>query len=197
DHLGGAPAAVVADQDDLVKVKSLEEVGDQPAESGGGQVGVGPHRSWMGAEGQLGGDAAELPVQAPDDRIPEVGAHEVAVEEHDRGAAAGLVVAQGAVREVDGGHRVRLQVDGTGPKRSASREIEVAVAIGVLATIGPREAADVTRWWDAEWDFARPRDGDPLDALGNGPVVLRQQAQLAGSGDGLGAGFLAGVVRGG
>src|SRR4029450_1921346 len=79
--------------------------------------------------------------------------------------------------------------------RSASREIEVAVAIGVLATIGPREAADVTRWWDAEGDFHAAAGRGPAWRSGNGPVVLPQQSQLAGSGDGLGAVICAELVE--
>jgi len=107
--LGNGAAAVVADQDDLAQVQRLEEVGNQAAEANGGQVGVQRHRGRVGAEGKLGGDAAELAGQALDDRIPQAGAHEVAVEEDNRGAAAGLLVVQGAVRHVNGGHGARLQ----------------------------------------------------------------------------------------
>jgi hypothetical protein len=73
-HLGDRAATVVADQDDLVQVQGLQEVGDQPAKPGGGQVGSGAHRGRVGAEGQLGSDAAELAVEQLDDGIPQVGA---------------------------------------------------------------------------------------------------------------------------
>jgi len=39
-HLGDGAAAVVAHQDDPVQVQGLEEVGDQAANPGGGEVGV-------------------------------------------------------------------------------------------------------------------------------------------------------------
>jgi len=64
----------------------------------------------VGAEGQLGDAAAELAVEAADDQIPEVGAPQVAVEEPDLGAAAGLVVVQGAGGEIDGGHGIHLHL---------------------------------------------------------------------------------------
>ena len=96
--LGDGAAAVVADQDDVTQVQGSEEVGDQAADPGGGEVGVGGHRGWVGAEGKFGADAAELVVEQVDDGTPQVGAHEVAVEEDDRGAAARFVIVQGAGR---------------------------------------------------------------------------------------------------
>jgi hypothetical protein len=57
----------------------------------------------VGAEGQLWGEAAEFAFQVLDHGIPEVGAHEVAVEENKRGAAASFVIVQSAMWEVNGG----------------------------------------------------------------------------------------------
>jgi hypothetical protein len=104
NHLSDGAAAVVADQDDLLQIKGVEEVGDQTANPGGGQVGVRAHRGRVGAERQFGTQAAEFAFQEPDHRIPEVGAHEVAVEEDNRDAAASFVIVQSAMWKVNGGH---------------------------------------------------------------------------------------------
>jgi hypothetical protein len=58
----------------------------------------------MGTEGQLRDEAAKFAFQKVDDGIPEVGAHEVAVEEDDRDAASAVVIMQSAMWEVNDGH---------------------------------------------------------------------------------------------
>ena len=103
-HLSDGAPAVIADQDNAMQVEGLEKVCHQTANAGRGQVGVRAHRARMGTEGQLGGKAAEFASQKLDHGIPEVGTHQVAVEENKRDAAASLVIVQSAMSEVNCGH---------------------------------------------------------------------------------------------
>ena len=56
------------------------------------------------AERQLRDQAAEFVLEQAHDGIPQVGAHEVAVEEHHRRSHAGFLVVHGAVGQFDVGH---------------------------------------------------------------------------------------------
>src|SRR5215207_1741579 len=109
NHLGDGATAVVADQDDLLQIKGLKKVGDQTANPGSGQVGIRVQRGRVGAERQLRGDTAGIGFQKLDYRIPEVSTHEVTVKEDNWGAAASFVIAQSAMRKVNGGHVPHLR----------------------------------------------------------------------------------------
>ncbi len=104
DHLCDSGAAVVADQSDIADVQRVQEVGDQAPKACRRQVGIRPHRGRVRAERQIRDQAAELVLEQVHDRVPKAGAHEIAVEEHDRRAIAGFLVVQGAVRQFDLGH---------------------------------------------------------------------------------------------
>ena len=105
-----APLSLVPGETNALKerfgaqVLRVEETCDEVAEPGGGQVGVGPQRGRVRAERQLRDQAVKLPVQQPHDGIPQSRPHEIAVQEDNRRAGAGLPVMQRAVGQFGVGH---------------------------------------------------------------------------------------------
>ena len=83
------------------EVERLEEARDDRRDPVGGEVGIGLHRDLLGADRPVGGEAAVAVGEAVDDAVPEPAVDQVAVDEDDRLALAGLAVADRSGGQVD------------------------------------------------------------------------------------------------
>ena len=106
DELTDRPAGVVAYERDVVEVERVEQREDDPGHAvGRGRRGVAQGQA-VGAERQVGHDAAVLRRQRVDDAAPEAPVDERPVEEHHDGAVTpGVEDAQRSGGEVDRGGR--------------------------------------------------------------------------------------------
>jgi AAT family amino acid transporter/GABA permease len=103
-HLGAAP--VVEDQGDVAQVEPLQELADQPGESGHREVGVGVHRPPVRAERQRGQHAAVVAAEFGDDLPPGRAVHEESVQQdQNRPASSGVLIFDGTGREFDLRHQ--------------------------------------------------------------------------------------------
>ena len=113
DDLAERAAGVVADQHDVVELERLEERGDDRRDAARGDVGARAHRLRMGAERPGRHDRAQpARGQLPGEDGPQVAAHQVAVDEHDRAPVARprLFVVDGSLLELDRRHRRSLHL---------------------------------------------------------------------------------------
>ena len=101
DELAEGAAGIVADQGYAIEVEGLHEVGDQPGDAEGGEVGDGLHRRPMGAEREVGHDAAEVPLEQRRDLAPQRAVDEQPVGEDDRLPGARVAIADHPLGELD------------------------------------------------------------------------------------------------
>lgn len=100
------PAPVVRRDRDVVQLEPLHQLAEQVRDAAHREVGVRPHRPAVGAERQRGEDAAVLAPQLGDHAAPERAGHHQAVAEDDRRAvASGVLVLDGARRQLQLWHR--------------------------------------------------------------------------------------------
>jgi len=99
------PPQVVDRERRVAQVEPLDELAEQSRDPGHREVGVRVHRMPMRAQRQRGEEAAVVCAQVRDDVAPQRAVHHQAVREHDRGpVAAGVLVVDGAGRQLEFGH---------------------------------------------------------------------------------------------
>jgi hypothetical protein len=101
EPLGDRGAGVVRDNGGLLEAERCDEVGHDPRHSRQRQVYVLAQGARVGAERQVGHDAAVLARQPGGDVAPQVAVHPYPVDEHDRRAAPALPVVDRPGRDVD------------------------------------------------------------------------------------------------
>ena len=88
DQLAERAARIVADENDVVQVQGLHEVGNQLSDGSGTHVGVCRHRQLVGAERQVWDYAAVARGQRREEVTPEATVHHQPVHEDNRASFA-------------------------------------------------------------------------------------------------------------
>jgi hypothetical protein len=101
EQLGEGAASVVADQRRVRQAEPLEELAEQPGDTGRRQVRVPPHRPPMPAERQRRDHAPVVGTEVRDDLVPQGSVHEYTVQQHDGRTGARVVVLDRAGGQLD------------------------------------------------------------------------------------------------